>query len=115
MVEWGIQPEYIQEGMQTLGLLSIGLGMAFRRSIREEVRQRQEGCCDACGEFVGNGNLQTHHRKPESWGGSSNRIENAVGLCGSCHAEVDREIFEQNQMYPQVHDEKNYYPQGNGL
>lgn len=110
MVEWGIQPEQAQISMQALGLLS--LAMAFRRQVKEEVRRRQDNICDSCGEQVDQ--LSVHHIKPESWGGSSGNIANGVGLCRNCHDEVDRETFDGNP-YPQVHDERNYYPQGNGL
>jgi len=114
MVEWGIQPELLQQGLEALGLLSIGLGMAFRKNIRHEVKERQEGTCDCCGEFVGIQNLQTHHRVPESLGGASSRIQNAVGVCQDCHRQLDEEAF-RGVIYPQVHDDDKYYPQGNGL
>ena len=111
MVEHGFHPEHVQYiADATLGLMA--LAMAFRKDIRFEVRKRQGNVCDSCGQKVDK--LQTHHRKPESLGGASSRIENAVGLCPDCHQEVDRETF-RGMQYPQVHTKDKYYPQGNGL
>jgi len=94
----------LQQSMQELGLLA--LGMAFRRAIKHEVRTRQEGRCDNCGAAVGTG-LQTHHIKPESLGGSSERIENAVGLCQNCHKTADDLAF-KGVLYPQRHNQSGY-------
>lgn len=87
------------------------LAMAFRKEVRYEVRRRQRNLCDSCFE---KSQLQTHHRIPESRGGSSRDIENAVGLCQDCHRVIDEETFSGN-VYPQVHTQSRYFPQGNGL
>lgn len=88
--------------MQALGLLSVS--MAFSPRIKREVRERQEGRCDACG-IVPCGCLQIHHRQPQFLGGGDG-IDNAVGLCGEedngCHQDADRKAF-GGQIYPQVH------------
>ena len=111
MIEQGIRIENIHEVQTALGLIAIA--MAFRKDIRFEVRKRQKNICDCCGEkYVP---LQTHHRQPESLGGASSKIENAVGLCNTCHKEVDIETFTTGRQYPQVHTRDSYYPQGNGL
>lgn len=112
MIEHGISIEHASRiGQEAFGLLV--LAMAFRKQIRFEVRRRQENICDCCGEkYVP---LQTHHIKPESMGGSSEKIENAVGLCQACHKQIDLETFNQGLSYPQVHTKDRYYPQGNGL
>lgn len=112
MVEHGIHVESIsfQEVMTYATALS-ALAMAFRKEIRFEVRKRQSGRCDCCGEHAP---LQVHHRKPESLGGASSKIENAVGVCQSCHKELDVEAFRGN-LYPQVHIQAGYFPQGNGV
>jgi len=110
MVEHGFTPEHAQI-VNEAGLALMLYGMAFRREIREQVRQRQKGICDCCGE---KDFLQTHHIKPESLGGTSRRIDNAAGLCQSCHKEIDKETF-AGRAYPQVHTDERYYPQGNGL
>ncbi|MBV6514257.1 MAG: hypothetical protein FMNOHCHN_03847 [Ignavibacteriaceae bacterium] len=112
MVERGIPIEGIsfQEVIAYATALS-ALAMAFRKEIRFEVRKRQQGRCDCCGEYAA---LQTHHRIPESLGGASSKIENAVGVCQTCHKELDREAF-SGTIYPQVHTEAGYFPQGNGI
>lgn len=103
MVEWSQQPELLQQGLEALGLLA--LGMAFRRSIRREVYDSQGGRCAECGEEFCK--LETHHRLPRALGGPDT-IDNAVGLCGpppegnGCHQEADRLAF-QGIIYPQVH------------
>lgn len=94
--------------MAALGLVAVG--MAFRKAIRHEVRARQEGRCDNCGALVGGG-LQTHHRYPESLGGTSERIDNAVGLCHSCHKKADDLAF-KGVLYPQVHTANGYRQNG---
>lgn len=90
--------------IEAIGL--VALGMAFRKAIRHEVRARQEGRCDNCGALVGGG-LQTHHIKPESLGGTSERIENAVGLCHNCHKVADNLAF-KGVLYPQRHNDEGY-------
>lgn len=107
----GSRPEIVQIASETLGLLAIA--MAFRKEVRFEVRKRQENVCDCCGEVYIP--LQTHHRKPECEGGSSEKIENAVGLCNTCHKAIDEETFKRGIRYPQVHTQDRYFPQGNGL
>lgn len=109
--EHGITLEHVQHMSQAAFGLAV-LAMAFRKDIRYEVRRRQGNICDCCGEKVDK--LQTHHRRPESLGGASSRIENAVGVCQDCHKVLDVEAF-QGTLYPQVHTQKEYYPQGNGL
>jgi len=111
MVEMGIPQEavYVMRGLVGAATLA----MAFRKEVRFEVRRRQGNICDCCGEAYTP--LQTHHRKPECEGGSSERIENAVGLCNSCHKVIDDETFKRGIRYPQVHTRERYYPQGNGL
>lgn len=107
MIEYGYTPEIPQLATEAIGL--VALAMAFRKSIRHEVRRRQEGMCDECGAHVGGG-LQTHHRKPESLGGTSERIDNAVGLCGNgCHQRADELAF-RGIIYPQVHWDAGYFP-----
>jgi len=104
MKEANVYVEYIQ----ILGHHGVGLAilaMAFSRAIRKEVRRRQSGICDRCGE---NDFLQVHHRIPESLNGSED-ITNAVGVCRKCHRELDREAF-MGFIYHQVHDEDGYYP-----
>lgn len=108
--EHGITLEHAQHVSQAALGLAV-LAMAFRKDIRFEVRKRQQGRCDCCGEYAP---LQVHHRKPESLGGASSKIENAVGVCQDCHKVLDVEAF-QGILYPQVHTPDNYYPQGNGL
>lgn len=95
----------------TTGLAMLHFAMAFRKEIRYEVRRRQGGVCDSCGQQAP---LQTHHIKPESKNGSSTKIENAVGLCQDCHKEIDQETFKGRE-YNQVHTKDKYYPQGNGI
>lgn len=91
-------------------IATLGLAMAFSKDIRKEVKRRQRGRCDCCGEHAP---LQTHHRIPESLGGP-NAIENAVGVCQECHRDLDREAF-SGMIYPQVHTPARYIPQGNQL
>lgn len=106
MIEYGYSPEIQQQvAIEAIGLMA--LAMAFRKSIRHEVRRRQEGMCDSCGARVGN-DLQTHHRKPESLGGTSERIDNAVGLCASCHKKADELAF-RGILYPQKHTDAGYF------
>jgi predicted restriction endonuclease len=107
--EWSHELEQIDWPLilQTTGLLA----MAFSRRVRREVYERQHGNCDCCGEH--RDRLQTHHRLPHREGGPD-EIENAVGLCQTCHLELDRETF-IHLIYPQVHTEDRYYPHGNGL
>lgn len=107
MVEYGFTPEHTEVISHAIGLMAIA--MAFRKEIRFEVRKRQKGICDCCGEFAP---LQVHHRKPESLGGASSKIENAVGVCQECHRQLDIEAF-AGIIYPQVHTKDGYYPQGN--
>lgn len=97
--------EHIHVANEAIGLLA--LAMAFRKSIRHEVRARQEGMCDSCGARVG-GQLQTHHIIPESLGGTSERIENAVGLCESCHKKADDLAF-RGVLYPRKHTDAGYF------
>lgn len=111
MIEHGYNPEVHKIALDALGLLA--LAMAFRKDIRHEVRRRQRNICDSCGEHYSP--LQTHHRRPESLGGASSRIENAVGLCQDCHKEIDQETFATGRLYPQVHTQEGYYPQGNNI
>jgi len=91
--------------------------MSFSKEVKREVARRQKNECDCCGETFSS--LQVHHIRPESMGGSSTNIENAVGLCGerdnACHQEIDRETIVDGRPYPQVHTQEKYYPQGNGL
>jgi hypothetical protein len=94
----------------TIALSLVALAMSFSASVRNEVRKRQGGYCDCCGEKVDK--LQIHHRKPTCQHGN-NQIENAVGLCQECHHEVDEEALE-GVIYSQVHTYARYYPQGNG-
>lgn len=61
------------------------LSMAFTKDIRHEVRRRQRGICDSCGERTGG--LQAHHRIPESRGGSSVDIEKHL-LDSSIHRHI---------------------------
>lgn len=97
--------EHLHVANEAIGLLA--LAMAFRKSIRHEVRRRQEGMCDSCGAHVGGG-LQTHHRRPESLGGTSERIDNAIGLCPSCHKKADELAF-RGVLYPQKHTDAGYF------
>lgn len=106
MIEYGYSPELQQQvAIEAIGLMA--LAMAFRKKVRFEVRKRQEGMCDNCGAYIGGG-LQVHHRRPESLGGSSEKIENAVGLCPSCHREADELAF-QGVLYPQRHTDAGYF------
>jgi len=102
--------EYLISHSQELLLATGMLAMAFSAKLRFEVRKRQDGVCDCCGEVADK--LEIHHRRPQSMRGSD-RIENAVGLCHECHAEIDKES-QHGIYYPQVHTYKRYYPQGNG-
>lgn len=109
LYEFNLTQEDMYTAIQAVGLL--GIAMAFRKEVRFEVRRRQQGICDSCGQPAP---LQTHHIRPESLGGSSEKIENAVGLCQDCHREIDEETF-RGTRYPQVHTKDKYYPQGNGI
>lgn len=51
------------------------------------VRQR-DGCCQKCGSTV---NLQVHHIKPLSRGGSNKRL-NLITLCSGCHAKQHKHL-----------------------
>lgn len=93
-----------------VGMSMLVFAMGFCRPVKEEVRRRQNNTCDCCGKQEDP--LSLHHIRPASLGGSSQNIANAVGLCRECHDTIDIETF-NGQPYPQVHDDKNYYPQGN--
>lgn len=117
MVDHGFTPEVAHAAVASVEAMGVLFyAMAFNREVKRKVRERQKNVCDCCGTEVCL--LQVHHRRPESMGGSSTNIENAVGLCGEkdngCHQEVDRETFEGRE-YPQVHTQERYFPQGNGL
>lgn len=81
----------------SMGLLT--LAMAFSKSIKKEVYEKQKGNCADCGEHYPR--LQTHHRVPHSLGGPDT-IENAVGLCQDDHRVADRLAF-QGIIHPQIH------------
>lgn len=113
MLEYGFTPESAHAVVaSTEAMALMFVAMAFTRPVKEEVRRRQANKCDSCGEEQIP--LPIHHRRPESRGGSSVNIENAVGLDDDCHQEIDRETFD-GRTYPQVHTKERYYPQGNGL
>lgn len=113
MVEQGFTPEVAHTAIASVEAMGMMFyAMAFTKQIKDEVRRRQKNRCDSCGEEEVP--LPIHHREPESRGGSSTNIENAVGLCSECHPEIDAETF-GGRGYPQTHTRGEYFPQGNGL
>lgn len=69
-----------------------------RRDVRELVVRRAAGCCERCGDPIGNGPASVHHRLPRRMGGTRraevNCPSNLVLLCGTgttgCHGWVER-------------------------
>lgn len=70
---------------------------AFSKEIKKQVREEQGNICADCG--MPTTRLEIHHRVPQCQGGTD-RIENAVGLCGprvnDCHEKWDKLALEEH-------------------
>jgi hypothetical protein len=64
----------------------------FPPAVRAAVSVRSGGWCERCGAAHA---VEIHHRRPRGMGGSkapdTNRVTNALALCGSCHRWIERE------------------------
>jgi 5-methylcytosine-specific restriction protein A len=63
----------------------------FPPAVRELFAARSGNCCERCGEY--HSDLQDHHRRPRSMGGSrrsdTNVASNGGRICGACHLFVE--------------------------
>lgn len=63
----------------------------FSKKVRGLVHVRAHGVCEKCG--LASHNLQYHHRRPRSMGGSrrkdTNQAANCVLVCLGCHSDIE--------------------------
>lgn len=81
-------------GLGIIGIVSFG---SFSKEIKKQVREEQGNICADCG--MPTTRLEIHHRVPQCQGGTD-RIENAMGLCGprvnDCHEKWDKLALEEH-------------------
>lgn len=65
----------------------------FSPAVHELIRQRSQGCCEACETWVSWPPPEHHHRRPRGAGGtrrkSTNEASNGLALCAPCHVLIE--------------------------